>query len=221
MLTYRFRPLVSWTGPSTPADLRRPRSTFRAGWEDTLDILIDELEHLMASDVVIQADFREADLRLDGMPRGNARLPQHPGVRVAFDSRHGPLTYATDTHVFWQHNVRAIALGLRALRAVDRYGVTRRGEQYKGWRQLEAGPAGAPATVQEAAEFIIVQSGRPMGDVALGARQVLAAPDAKQLLAKYYREALKRLHPDHGGAGDEDFARLIAAKTLIDKAGLA
>lgn len=44
------------------------------------------------------------------------------------------LVYATDACEFWQHNVRSIALGLEALRAVDRYGISRRGEQYAGFR---------------------------------------------------------------------------------------
>lgn len=42
--------------------------------------------------------------------------------------------YGTDCCVFWEHNVRSIALGLQALRAVDRYGISRRGEQYAGFR---------------------------------------------------------------------------------------
>lgn len=44
------------------------------------------------------------------------------------------LVYATDACQFWQHNVRSIALGLEALRAVDRFGISRRGEQYAGFR---------------------------------------------------------------------------------------
>jgi hypothetical protein len=44
------------------------------------------------------------------------------------------LVYATDVCAFWQHNIRSIALGLEALRAVDRYGISRRGEQYAGFR---------------------------------------------------------------------------------------
>lgn len=44
------------------------------------------------------------------------------------------LVYATDVCEFWQHNIRSIALGLEALRAVDRYGISRRGEQYAGFR---------------------------------------------------------------------------------------
>jgi hypothetical protein len=52
------------------------------------------------------------------------------------------LIYATDACELWQHNVRSIALGLEALRAVDRYGITRRGEQYAGFRAaLTAGSA--------------------------------------------------------------------------------
>jgi hypothetical protein len=52
------------------------------------------------------------------------------------------LVYATDACVYWQHNVRSIALGLEALRAVDRYGITRKGEQYAGFRAaLSAGSA--------------------------------------------------------------------------------
>src|SRR5947208_1880483 len=78
----------------------------------------------------------ESDIRLDGRPRARA-VASHPGVVLAFDSRHGPLKYAVDTFDRWQDNLRAIALGLEHLRAVDRYGVTRRGEQYTGWRQIE------------------------------------------------------------------------------------
>lgn len=51
------------------------------------------------------------------------------------------LVYATDACQDWRHNVRSIALGLEALRAVDRYGISRRGEQYAGFRG--ALPAGA------------------------------------------------------------------------------
>lgn len=52
------------------------------------------------------------------------------------------LVYATDACEDWRHNVRSIALGLEALRAVDRYGITRKGEQYAGFRAaLTAGSA--------------------------------------------------------------------------------
>jgi hypothetical protein len=52
-------------------------------------------------------------------------------------------------------NARAIALGLEALRKVDRYRITKRGEQYTGWSALPpATPMGAAKmTADDALEF--------------------------------------------------------------------
>jgi hypothetical protein len=47
--------------------------------------------------------------------------------------------FAVDMFPSWQDNLRAIALGLEALRKVERYGIANRGEQYAGWAQLTAG----------------------------------------------------------------------------------
>lgn len=139
-MKYTVRPIQGWAD-STPASQRRSRWTFRVGWSETIDLLMSELDKLGASNIVMQLDVDEKDIRLDGQLRANA-TPRHPGVRIVFDTRkHGTLAYETDSCAYWQHNVRSIALGLEALRAVDRYGITRSGEQYKGWRQLEAGPA--------------------------------------------------------------------------------
>lgn len=139
-LEFRFRPLPVWPHPDTPADWRRGRRTFKADWSDTLLLLQHELKLIDARELVIGADFREQDLRRDGMPRSSARQPEHPGIEVSLTTpTHGRLVYATDTCVLWQHNVRSVALGLAALRAVDRYGITQRGQQYAGFRQLTAG----------------------------------------------------------------------------------
>ena len=115
------------------------------------------------------------------MPRSGAKVPAHPGIEVSFESRHGRLVYATDVCVFWEHNVRSIALGLEALRAVDRYGITRRGEQYAGWKQLGQGSNGSSA--QLGADLVAHHGG--------------------------VREALLATHPDHGG-DPEDFAAVQA-----------
>ncbi|MDE9364564.1 hypothetical protein PZ938_03020 [Luteipulveratus sp. YIM 133132] len=176
-----FRPLT-WTGPATPADQRRPYGTFKASWQDTLDLLDRELRHLGATEVVIEADFRESDLRLDGMPRSGARQPANPGIRIAFESKHGPLVYATDSCAYWQHNVRSIALGLEALRAVDRYGITRRAEQYAGWRQIEAATAAAMMDAADARRVLL----GAIGDTHQGL-------DSDDLLV---RRARRRAHPD-------------------------
>lgn len=206
----RLRPL-QWQGPSTPAQHRRPRSAFRASWSDTLDLLEHELELLKATDVVIEADFAERDIRLDGWPKANARQPAHPGVRIAFDSKHGPLVYATDSCTFWQHNVRSIGLGLEALRAVDRYGVTRRGEQYTGWRQIGAGPTSSsvfPVT-SDAWDYLttVVGADRPTtGSVSEDAarRRVMA-------------QARRAAHPDTGGT-QEAWLLVQDAIAAIEKA---
>lgn len=207
----RFRPLV-WTGPATPAAERRSWFSFRASWPQTLELLQRELGYLDAVDVVIEADFRQDDLRLDGWPRANARQPEHPGVRLAFGSKHGPLIYATDAYAHWQHNVRAIALGLEALRAVDRYGVTKTGEQYTGWRALPAGPSrdtGMDRT--EAARLVLRIAGETGGGLLIGVR------DDPELRRKYARIAARIAHPDTGGSPGH-FQALQAALAVLEAA---
>lgn len=207
----RFRPL-RWDGPSTPAAQRRSRWTFKASWTSTLDLLDRELTFLGARDVVVEADFLERDIRLDGWPRANARQPVHPGVRVAFDSRHGPLVYATDSCEFWQHNARSIGLGLEALRAVDRYGITRRGEQYTGWRQIGA----APAT-----ELDLFTSPESAWHHLLEAAGYGVRPDLPLSSTPTYevqrvvRLAQRETHPDRGGNADR-FRIVTAAAAMVE-----
>lgn len=211
-----FRPL-RWSEPSTPPENRRSRYQFKAGWQNTLTLLERELGYLDATDFVIEADFAESDLRLDGMPRSGARQPAHPGVRVAFESKFGPLVYSTDSCEFWQHNVRSIALGLEALRAVDRYGITRRAEQYTGFRAIGAGPAipmngQAPMTVADATRFIALHGGAiPEAITAMTSN----GPGRQSAIDTVYRRAARTLHPDHGG-NEDLFARLLDAKRVLD-----
>lgn len=113
-------------------------------------------------------------------------------MRISFKSKHGPLAYATGEFDDWRDNLRAIALSLEALRAVDRYGVSKRGEQYRGWRQISATTGNADdllTTRAQAVEFL----SRWDGDV---------------------KEAFRATHPDHGG--DPDVFRLVVrARDLI------
>jgi hypothetical protein len=131
-MRYEIRPLGTWTEPVTEG---RPRSPFSATWTNTLDLLDRETFMLGCHLVVIQIDVPDGAIRKDGMLHARARA-SFPGVRVAFESHHGPLMYATDAFAEWQSNVRAIALGLEALRKVDRYGISRRGEQYRGFTAI-------------------------------------------------------------------------------------
>lgn len=202
-MKYFTRPLSGWDGPRTSAKSRRSRWTFKADWADTLDLLERELQYLAAVDVVLEADFREQDLRLDGMPRSNAREPVDPGVRLSFGSKHGPLIYQADSCVFWQHNVRSIALGLEALRAVDRYGITHRAEQYSGWKQIGAGPSAAlvqrPPMDRTMAMLVIAKASAELPGHFDADRDLARYRETPAELDRDIRLAQRRTHPDTGG----------------------
>jgi hypothetical protein len=130
--TLKCAPVRVWPGELTRT---RTRSQFKAGLRDTLQLLDRELFHLTEThtqreslEMLIAIPAGDA-WRLDGRPRANA-VPEHPGVIVSLDSKFGHLSYPCDTFTTWQDNLRAVALALEALRKVDRYGVTKRGEQY-------------------------------------------------------------------------------------------
>lgn len=202
-----FRPIDKWPGEETS---ERQYSRFKATWSDTVELLGRELRALDAADILCLMALRERDIRLDGYPRANAK-PGHPGIVLAFDSRYGPLKYACDTFTDWQDNVRAIALGLEALRKVDRYGITKRGEQYTGWKALPGGPAvSSTMNISDAATFVSMHSsvdGRRLNPSAvLNKRSAYA-------LAK--RQAIRALHPDAGGNA-EDYQVLTDAIRALD-----
>jgi hypothetical protein len=204
-----FRPIDTW-----PGDLRRTRQTspFKASYQDTLQLLDRELVHLRAKNIVIQLALTEGEIRLDGMPRADAR-PAHPGVILAFDSMHGPLKYSTDVYenaswarqVGWQANLRAIALGLEALRKVDRYGITKRGEQYTGWKALGGGTPMPAASMSHDDAIAFLQEHAP------GIEWDYDQPDQ---VTRAYRAAARTLHPDVGG-DPELFKRLGEARRIL------
>jgi hypothetical protein len=207
VIDYIFRPIHQWPVPFTK---NRKRSPFHVGYQRIIDDLDRELGYLGAKACVIQAAVTDAEIRNDGRLRSEAK-PQHPGVIVSFESKHGPLSYPCDTYSHWQDNLRAITLAMAALRAVDRYGVTRRGEQYKGWKQLPGGDSPTPSghmSVEAAASYIVVRGGG-------NAAGVIASPDEARAA---YRRAAQACHPDlHGDKYTADFARLNAAKEIIDR----
>lgn len=171
------RPIQQWPGELTQ---KRRRSNFKAGWSDTIELLGRELRAISAKNVVLQVAMQEKDFRIDGYPRAQAKAA-HPGVILSLDSNVGPLSWPCDSFDSWQDNIRGIALSMEALRKVDRYGVTKRGEQYTGWQQLPAGGAVAPSTAE--AEMIILS----YADLPIGEPTTLEAA---------YRKARANTHPD-------------------------
>lgn len=185
-----YRPIDAWPGPLTA---KRTPSQFKSSWNDTKQDLERELRFLgVEGTVVIQLAVEEKDIRLSGELRTGAVI-RHPGVILSFESKHGPLMYACDKFVkpswknftSWHQNVRAIVLTLEALRAVDRYGATKAGEQYRGFAAL---PPGRGASSRDDAIAILKKYAGTGG------------PD--WLPIDYYRHASKRTHPDAGGSND-------------------
>lgn len=185
-----LEPITTWPGTRTPEHGRRGWAQFRASFSDTLTLLDRELRMLRATDAVmgIAIPPGSAYWRTDGRPRAHAR-PDHPGVVLTFralavDGKR--LSYATDAFTSWQANLRAIALGLEALRKVERYRIANRGQQYAGFAQITAGgpdPDRGRALVRDCFG----------GDV---------------------RRALRATHPDtrQDGYTDADFADVQAAR---------
>lgn len=214
-----FRPLEQpWENPL--GDDYRDNPRFATRYSDIIELLSREVEHLGAREVVVQVDATENQIRNDGLLRSDATI-RFPGVRVNIDSRHGPLTYATDrfggrytrfsgnrstTYVpGWHSNLYAIALSLEALRKVDRYGVAGSGEQYRGWNALPPGTPMGPATMtfEDACRVL----------------HIIVAIDpviTKERVANAYKTLAKEHHPDAGGDPVE-FQRIKEARDLLMK----
>ncbi len=135
-----YRPLPAWP---YPPQKRRP-ATYRTDYTRTLRDLEREIDYLKGREVIIGVVATERDVRIDGMLRADAKVI-HPGVEISFEVPDGRrLVFHTDVHGgyanSWHDNLRAIALGLESLRAVERYGITSGvGQQYAGFAQLTAG----------------------------------------------------------------------------------
>jgi hypothetical protein len=184
-----FRPIDQWPAEVTR---HRRRAPFNASLSSSTNLLARELRALSARLIVLQIAITEDDLRIDGLPRSTARA-SHPGVILAFESKFGPLKFSVDTFTTWEDNIRAIALGMEALRKVDRYGVTKRGEQYTGWKALPMS-TDAATSITNAEQARVYLDERWGGDL---------------------RRALMETHPDRGGDSDE-FRKVIRARELVE-----
>jgi hypothetical protein len=211
----RFGARADWPHVITAAEQRRSRWTFKATYTDTLRKLRYELELIGADDALVEVAVRPQDILRggDGL-RANAPQPAHPGVSLTVRAETGVRVFATDVCETWQHNLRSIALGLEALRAVSRYGITPRGEQYAGFLAIESGRPAAQ-TVEDAARLLLSMSDFE-GTVTDG--HVNAVINSPELRRQLYRQAVRKAHPDRGGDAAA-FTRLTDAVALLDADG--
>ncbi|SFN66678.1 hypothetical protein [Mycetocola miduiensis] len=196
-------PIGSW--PSALTEKRRA-SNFASTMSSTLATLRRELFQLDAEDVRLQVAIPASQFRLDGYPRATAKA-EHPGIILTMQTNVGALSYPCDTFTTWEDNLRAIALALEALRKVDRYGVTKRGEQYRGFMAIEATavPAGF-TSADDAREFLRSVTGDLWKDV--------SASDSHLV-----RTAKRWAHPDMPGGDADRFQRVTLAEQYLKQNG--
>lgn len=220
-----YRPIDEWPGELT-AD-RKP-TPFEAGWSATLDLLEREVAFLThtntryaEAEAVVQLALPEGAIRQDGQLAKGRSAPDHPGVILTIDTPDkGPLRFSCDrfaprfyreTLNGWQSNLRAIALGLEALRKVERYGLGTGAEQYTGFQALPPGvpmPA-AKMTAEQAARWLIRQAFGTDDDHLV--ELVLTLPDYQ---LNVIRHVAKATHPDNGG-DPADFRKLNDARAVL------
>ncbi|MDO8391042.1 MAG: molecular chaperone DnaJ [Actinomycetota bacterium] len=206
-MRYITRPLTDEARARLKAGPRGQSSPFSSTWSATLEILDRELHQLgVRTEFVLQIDCSEADLRLDGQLRANAR-PASPAVAISIETRaKGALLFTCGRFHHWQDNVRAIALGLEALRKVERYGIVQSDEQYRGWQALP------PGTPMPAAKMTYEEACRTITDLAHVT--FISTGWVADQLDQLYRKGAMRCHPDHGG-DPASFTRLVEARELI------
>jgi len=204
MLPIEIRRIVDWPWPVCESCTR---SAFKASYSDSLRLLHFEAGKLDASRIIVELDVTDAMIRTAGCLRASA-TPTAPRVVVTLETPGGWQRYPCDTYINWQHNMRAVALTLEHLRACDRYGVTKRGEQYTGFKALPP-PGGAESNghgLEDDYRFVFAcakidwQPGWTGED-----------------LARLVRLAKRNTHPDVGGHAD-DFVKVGRAEAALRKA---
>lgn len=198
-MTYHFtyRSLSSWPGTPTPERDQRV-SPFRAPLRSTQTLLDQELRQLhVTGPVVLEAYYSQSQIRLDGLPYARAE-PSRAGIILSFTSGQGsPLRFPCDTYQLNEDNLRAIALTLEKLRTIDRYGVTRHAEQYKGWEALPPS-----ADEQDPLKVLEVYWGNPVSPT-----------EAERV----YRQLMERYHPDKNPGGATTASTINAAMSRYRK----
>lgn len=196
----------------TATDDRQP-SPFNSSWAQTLELLEHETFHLSARDgsVVIGTFHRPHDVLKSGQLRPETKMPAKPAVVVYFETydeqqgRYQPAQFECDQFLQWKDNVRAVALGLQALRKVDRYNVGKTGAQYAGYLALPPAPITLAAmSAEDAAQELAKLA-------PWTSQQILSDAD---IMKAAYTNAAKKAHPDRGGSHAQMAAINVAAQVL-------
>jgi hypothetical protein len=185
---------------------------------DTLELLERELRMIDGTNPSMLIALPASKFRVDGRPYADAR-PDHPGVILSFDTPRGPLSFAVDKYSRWDANLRAIGLGLEALRLVKRHGIAQRDEHLRGYLALEASPS-TPADVRVQSEdeaYRILERALEGSDWAMPRLGPLTSTEDLQ---KWASRALARTHPDRNPGRETDHIRVQNALGILKSKGL-
>lgn len=83
------------------------------------DDLLAEMRKLGATEIVLSTNI---ELRRDGLPYSNARMPTDPGVAIYFKLKKRPLVMAQDRFTSVAGNMRSLTLAIEAMRQMERHG---------------------------------------------------------------------------------------------------
>lgn len=218
----RFVPLRGVFPKPKRAGVRPPFK--KLGHTETLRLLDRELRMVGAIDGVVQLALHEKEFNRDGLPYSGV-VPEHPGVIVSFRKRiyrepltaggkrdviEVPLSFPCNTFTTWEANLRAIAIAMEDLRRIDRYGVSQGAEQYLGFRMLPPPGPDHPEvmTVDAAARMVASMAG-----VSIDVNKIIGDRD---LFRDLYQKVARKIHPDAENPDPEAWAKLSAAKNLIE-----
>jgi hypothetical protein len=107
--------------------LNRQEGSFKVSVAQTFKELFAEMNRWYGGEpeAIWKADIPERFINNDGC--AYSKTPKYvgvfPGVVLSFKTAKGRVEFCCDTYESWQHNLRAILLGIESLRAVDRYGL--------------------------------------------------------------------------------------------------
>ena len=199
--TVLFRPLRVWPHKATPS-YQREKWPSSVSLSKALDGLKQQLR-LLGCDrtAYIEADVDERHIRQDGQLYASARAGS-PGVIVsAKHPRLGDLRWACDGYLSFEQNIRAVAMTIQNLRAIERYRCVRDSEQFTGFKAI---PSKTSGTMSRDAAIVVLSRHA-------GFRVV----DTSDGLKHAYRAACSRTHPDRNGGDQSAWDAVEAAARVL------
>jgi hypothetical protein len=172
---------------------RRERSRFKRNispYEGAVEVH-DELRKMGARNVVTSTNI---EVRQDGLPYANRRIPEDPGVAVYFKFEGTDLSLACDRWRTVGENLRALAKHIEALRGQERWGVGSLEQAFAGYKRIEATSSAST----------------PQWQVVLGL--VTEAYVNEDMIKAAFRARAHAAHPDRPGGSASALKQLVEAK---------